>query len=71
MDDNPEENTDSEDSGSEVEVESDEEFQQNLEFAFGQVPVESDDDEDVLGRRKGGLCSIIYAQYGVLADTSP
>ena len=53
MDDNPEENTDSEDSGSEVEVESDEEFQQNLEFAFGQVPVESDDDEDVLGRREG------------------
>ena len=54
--DNPEDNLQSEDSsseeegsGSEVE-ESDEEFQHNLEFAFGQVAI---DDEDHVEQRKG------------------
>ena len=54
--DNPEDNLQSEDSssedegsGSEVE-ESDEEFQYNLEFAFGQVAI---DDEDQVEQRKG------------------
>ena len=55
--DNPEDNLQSEDSsseeegsGSEVEGWSDEEFQHNLEFAFGQVAI---DDEDHVEQRKG------------------
>ena len=54
--DNPEDDLQSDDSsseeegsGSEVE-ESDEEFQHNLEFAFGQVAI---DDEDHVEQRKG------------------
>ena len=55
--DNPEDNLQSEDSsseeegsGSEVEGWSDEGFQHNLEFAFGQVAI---DDEDQVEQRKG------------------
>ena len=45
--DTPEDNTESEDSSSEEEeVESDEEFRENLEFAFGRVQIESNDEDE-------------------------
>ena len=42
----PEDNTESEDSGIEEEVESDVEFHANLEYAFGQVQIDSNDENE-------------------------